>query len=223
MYSESLSFNELNITDEMIYKEMGYKHGSRPDEEVIAQIRALLSGIAEHAAPQFAFRLYSGKAGEDAVYLDNGVVLQVNGILSSLLKNAEMFAIFAATAGAPFQTYQDSLKQEGDILKTYIVDTIGSCIAESAGDCMEKRIISQTGAYKHTNRFSPGYCGWLLTGQRELFALLGGSPCGVTLSDVCLMSPIKSISGVIGIGRDVKEGVYGCRYCELKTCYKRKQ
>ncbi|MDR1779805.1 MAG: hypothetical protein LBR50_03620 [Tannerella sp.] len=219
---EAISFDALNITNDVIYKDMGYGN-SIPDEEVSTLVSALLQEIPEHTAPRFTFKLFEGETGDDAVYLDNGVVLQVNSILASLLKNAEIFAIFAATAGTPFQQYQDRLKQEGDLLKTYVADAIGNCIAEGTGDCMETHLIAQTSDYKHTKRFSPGYCGWHLTGQRELFGLLGGSPCGISLSDVCLMTPIKSISGIIGIGRDVTEGIYGCRYCELKTCYKRKQ
>lgn len=34
---------------------------------------------------------------------------------------------------------------------------------------------------------------------------MGGAPCGISLSDVCLMTPIKSISGIIGIGPEVDE------------------
>jgi hypothetical protein len=37
------------------------------------------------------------------------------------------------------------------------------------------------------------------------------------------MTPIKSISGVIGIGKEVRPGQYACQYCELETCYKRKK
>jgi hypothetical protein len=62
-----------------------------------------------------------------------------------------------------------------------------------------------------------------LTEQRKLFRLLGGNPCEIALSDVCLMTPIKSISGIIGLGKAVQTGIYACRYCELETCYKRKK
>jgi len=46
--------------------------------------------------------------------------------------------------------------------------------------------------------------------------------CGIKLSDSCLMDPIKSVSGVIGFGRNVKKTAYECQMCELETCIYRK-
>ena len=96
-------------------------------------------------------------------------------------------------------------------------------IKEAVGDKMERLLEKKIIPFHHTNRFSPGYCGWKLTEQKTLFTLLGGMPCGIHLSDVCLMTPEKSISGIIGVGHKVNEKAYGCRFCDLKTCYKRKK
>jgi len=46
-------------------------------------------------------------------------------------------------------------------------------------------------------RFSPGYCGWHVSGQKRLFARLQPESIGITLNDSCLMQPLKSVSGVI--------------------------
>ena len=96
-------------------------------------------------------------------------------------------------------------------------------LKEAVGDKMERLLEKKIIPFHHTNRFSPGYCGWKLTEQKTLFTLLGGMPCGIHLSDVCLMTPEKSISGIIGVGHKVNEKAYGCRFCDLKTCYKRKK
>ncbi|MDR2914435.1 MAG: hypothetical protein LBV74_06355, partial [Tannerella sp.] len=73
-----------------------------------------------------------------------------------------------------------------------------------------------------TNRYSPGYCNWSLQEQQKLFHLLGDKPVNVTLSSSCLMQPIKSVSGIIGVGRNVKEKAYGCTVCNNKDCIYRK-
>jgi hypothetical protein len=215
-----MNFNELSITPEKAYSEMGYGR-VQPEEQVVRLTESLLSEIAGFAAPSYVFRLYEGKVEGEYAYPGEGASLHVGATLAMLMQGAERFAVFAATAGAAFQDYQDELKKENDVLKSYIADAIGSCIAESAGDCMETALERQIGGLRHTNRYSPGYCGWHLSEQRKLFRLLGDRPCGVELSDVCLMKPIKSISGIIGIGRNVKEKQYGCRYCEMETCYKK--
>jgi len=217
-----LDFSSLSITPKKIYVEMGYRR-QQPEEQVVELTESFLEKIRNITIPSCTFKLYSGKIENETVCLDEGARLQVGAILSSLMEGSEHFAIFAATAGNSFQQYQDELKKENDLLNIYVADSIGSCIAEAAGDYMEGLLEKELKGLRHTKRFSPGYCGWHLSGQKEIFRLLGGKPCDINLSDVCLMKPIKSISGIIGIGPDVKENIYGCRYCELETCYKRKK
>jgi len=215
-------FTSLSITANKVYAEMGYRQ-KQPEEQIVALTESLLKEIPVIATPEYTFKLYSGSTNGEVVQLNESATLPVGAILSSLMQGSECFAIFAATAGNSFQHYQEEVKKEDDLLKSYIIDVIGSCIAEGTGDYMENRLEKEIGELRHTNRFSPGYCGWNVSGQKELFRLLGGNPCGITLSDTCLMTPIKSISGIIGIGRNVKERMYGCRYCTLETCYKRKK
>lgn len=222
MFKYTLNYADLQLTPEEVFNAMGYGE-VRPDEQVVDLTNALLTRIAALTVPQCAFTLYTGQADTDSVRLENQEVLPVGATLAMLLKGAERFALFAATAGADFQSCQEALKAEGDLLKTFIADMIGTCVAEKAGDYMEHLLKEQIGGERHTNRFSPGYCGWHLSGQQQLFRLMGDTPCGITLSEVCLMTPIKSISGIIGIGAEVDEKKYGCQYCELETCYKRKQ
>jgi len=215
-------FKSLSITANIIYAEIGYKN-IQPEEQVVILTESLLNEIQDIATPECTFKLYNGSIEGDTVYIDEGGRLQIGSVLSGLLKESEFFAIFSATAGNTFQHFQNELKKEDDLLKSYIADAIGSCIAEKTGDYLEMMLENEISGLRHTHRFSPGYCGWHLSEQRELFRLLGGNPCGITLSDSCLMMPIKSISGIIGIGRNVNEKVYGCQYCELESCYKRKQ
>lgn len=125
-----------------------------------------------------------------------------------------------------FEKYQHVLQQEGDMVKIYIADALGSIITEKAADCMEMALDSCicTKGWKHTNRFSPGYCGWHVSEQQKLFSLFPVSdPCGVRLTDSSLMVPIKSVSGVIGVGANVHKMEYTCGLCTYDKCYRRKQ
>ena len=51
-----------------------------------------------------------------------------------------------------------------------------------------------------TNRISPGYAGWDTAEQQALWALCPGEPIGVTLNGACFMTPVKSITFLVGIG-----------------------
>lgn len=217
-----VNIDRLSLTASELFAEMGY--GSKaPEEEVYALAVSLLDTLSSRIAPRCFFSVADGRVEEEAVCLSHNERLPVGPVIASLLKGSTRFALFAATVGPAFQDYLEELKQEEDVLKLFIADLIGTCIVEKAGDYMERLLEKELEGERHTNRFSPGYCGWHLTGQKQLFSLLGGRPCGIHLTEVCLMMPIKSISGIIGIGPDVDEKKYGCQYCELETCYKRKK
>jgi hypothetical protein len=74
-------------------------------------------------------------------------------------------------------------------------------------------------------RYSPGYCGWDITGQRQLFQALRPEEIGITLRESCLMEPLKSISGVLVAARPEDhrfDNTYPfCSACTTKTCRSR--
>lgn len=221
MFNFEIDYKTLSLTAEELFAEMGY--GQTPPEETMAAMTiSMLEQVTSWGIARCSFALFDGAIMGDTVVLDCGESITVGATIASLLKGSERFAIFAATAGAAFEQYQEQLKAEGDILKCFIADVIGTCIAEKTGDHLEHLLKKELSGQKHTHRLSPGYCGWHLESQKTLFRLMGQNPCEIRLSDVCLMEPIKSISGIIGIGHIVDEKKYGCQYCELKTCYKLK-
>lgn len=219
----TINASSLPLTPEDVLHEMGYGK-VEPKAEVTTLIASMLEEVKALAAPSCTFLIEKGNMCNEIVLLDNGAQFGVGKILGSLLTGSESFALFTATAGEAFHQYQKSFSPQDDILRCFIADVIGTLLVEAIGDRMELFLEQQIPiGMKHTHRFSPGYCRWPLTEQKTLFTQLGGNPCGIRLSDVCLMTPEKSISGLIGIGPQVNEKVYGCRYCDLETCYKRKK
>jgi hypothetical protein len=70
--------------------------------------------------------------------------------------------------------------------------------------------------------YSPGYCGWTVRGQKNLFERLGPEQMGVTLNDSCLMTPIKSVSGVLVAGpgeiHSIRPDFAFCDECRTHAC-----
>lgn len=217
-----ISYDELCISTELILADMGYGK-TKPEATVVSMLNGLLHRIEHEVEASCAFRILEGTISGSEIQLGD-VRLNPGETINSLLKPATRFSVFAATSGHRFEQLLQEVKQEGDLLQTYLMDAIGSRIAECAGDRMEAYLEKVIGGIDHTNRFSPGYCGWHLSEQEKLFNLLGNdASCGITLSEVFLMTPVKSISGLIGIGELVNRKVYACHICELTTCYKRKE
>ena len=226
MLTYGLTYNDLDLDLAEVYMQMGYG-GSAPDDDVETEVRSVENDIAMIARPRYCFFTTEGTLDtvNDTLSV-NGTEMNLGRIISRQLRGSETFAFFVATAGAEFEDYQMRLKDEDDMVRTFIADSFGSVIAERTADIMEQALQDAITAdgLRHTNRFSPGYCGWHVREQPALFALFPASaPCGISLTDSCLMIPIKSVSGVIGLGPDVRHQDYSCGLCSYEQCYKRKR
>ena len=207
MVEQELTYQKLQIPSSDIYEAMGYKD-SMPDGMVIEEINTLLDRITPLLRPRFFFFLTDGLLDtEKATLTVKDTVLSIGKTIARQLRGSEAFAFFTATAGVEFEKYQHLLQQEDDMVKVYIADSLG----------IEKR------GWKHTNRYSPGYCGWHVSEQQKLFSLFPvASPCGIQLTDSSLMIPIKSVSGIIGVGSHVRKLEYTCGLCTYENCFRRK-
>jgi hypothetical protein len=99
---------------------------------------------------------------------------------------------------------------------------VGSAAVESLAEYANDALCQAglAGALRVTNRISPGYAGWDTAGQDALWRLCPGAPAGVTLNSSCFMTPIKSISFLVGIGPRARVDHYftQCRRCWLRDC-----
>ncbi len=155
--------------------------------------------------------------------VDN-VILNLGRQVCGYIKEANQAAFFLCTAGEGFTQMANRLNEQGDIMEAYIMDAIGSLTVEKAMDKIQGELKTQVGknGLKISNRYSPGYCNWPLSDQKTLFDLIGENTTGISLTDSCLMIPRKSVSGVIGIGQELKHHNYGCAICNNATCIYRK-
>ena len=241
MTIKQLSFNDLFITPADIYDQMGYG-GTTPDEQTQHETEAVVNEVRQWLQPRFCFFVT-----RDLPPFNMG------SIIERQLRGSEAYALFICTAGAEYEAWQQQLKEEDDMVRVFIADALGSVIAEKCADRMEEHLqqnIDKLGWY-HTNRFSPGYCGWHVSEQQLLFSAFATTPpfghpsfpkegnattppfghpsfgkegnqtCGVRLTDSSLMVPIKSVSGLIGLGKEVSRLDYSCGLCNMSKCYKR--
>lgn len=200
---------------------MGYGE-TLPDDNVCNITRGLIDSSYNIVKPSFYYSIFPCFVNKESINVAS-CELNTDRTISTLLRKSEIVALFVATAGEEFQEWFNSIKATDDSLKMFIADALGSVIVEATGDFMEEYLQKEILPLKHTNRFSPGYCGWNVIEQKKIFSFLPNDVCGIKLNESSLMYPIKSISGVIGIGRDVLTKKYGCSICKKKDCYLRKK
>lgn len=215
--------NELSIDLKRVEHEMGYTENNITDD-----FREILNKLYQEALnymnPCAVFSIYPpGKAGAlHGEITINDVTFQAGRIISGQLKKMDSVAVFALTIGADFDKWSKRFFENGDPLAAYIADLIGSEAAESLADWLEERIAetAEKNNLGHSNRYSPGYCGWSVSEQHKLFGLLNDN-CGIKLTETALMQPIKSVSGIIALGERIVKKQYMCHICDIDFCYKR--
>ncbi len=138
----------------------------------------------------------------------------------SQLKNATQAALFVCTAGAGISAIAKEKAESGDEFLAYVLDVIGSVTVDKAAGKIQEEISANAtrAGMGITDPFSPGYCNWSVAEQQKLFALLPPGFCGISLSETSLMSPVKSVSGITGIGKNCKQKGYQCNWCTDRQC-----
>lgn len=218
--------SDLLVDCATIERDFGYRKSNAPEpiREVIDEVLPLVPARVE---PRCGFRVLPADSvivNADS-FSSEGVEFLTGPIIAKQLRKSSSVAIYVSTVGPAMERWASQLMAEGDMMRGYVVDAIASEIVEQASEWLEKKIsafVKQRG-WSVTNRYSPGYCDWPVADQHKLFSLLPPGFCGVTLTSSALMLPIKSISGIIGVGADVTRGAYQCSICELKDCFRRRE
>lgn len=214
-------FSNLKLTVDQIERVMGYREGE--SQETIFEIVSSLLKEAEILCNLRAeYRIFDRISFSDAekTIIINNVTFNIGKIIYGQIKKADSAALFICTAGEKLGLSSRRAMKEGDLLEGYIYDVIGSEAVEAATDLMQADMEAE---FRITNRFSPGYCGWNVVEQHKLFSLLPDNYCSIRLTDSALMDPVKSVSGIIGIGDKVKRLPYTCSFCNMKDCLYRKK
>lgn len=218
VYSFTISYSDLEITPSELLEASGKFEGDHADL-LLGIATQIVSRGEELAHIEAAIVVYPIRIAGDYVWSE-GVQLTPGKKITNLWKSATHGAFFVCTAGKGFEEASHYEMASGDVLKGYYIDLLGSLTVEKAMDRFQeefKEELAQEG-FHISNRYSPGYCDWAVADQFNLFQLMQGNQCGVTLGPSALMSPIKSISGIIAVGEMVKFRDHHCDLCNSSTC-----
>lgn len=144
---------------------------------------------------------------------------------------AEHLFLFAVTLGDQVSNVIRRCFKHNDFAAGSMVDAVASVAADTSADMIERRIAEDLRAAGRATadtgvlRYSPGYCGWHVSGQGKLFDYLKPGQIGLTLGASFLMQPLKSVSGVV-IAAPKKIHSFApsydfCAQCETHSCRER--
>lgn len=217
----TFTFDELQIKPGEIEELMGFEPGESP-EPFPELIEEGLKAAPNHTKIEGGFVIFEQVEvdREKKSIRIQDQVFSPGKIVVTQLKHATSAALFACTAGEQISNFAQKQSAAGNELLSYVLDVIGSLTADKTVEKLQEKITAQVSESEMgiTDSFSPGYCNWSVGEQQKLFSLLPENFCGIELSASSLMHPIKSVSGIIGIGTNCKQKGYQCEWCNDMDC-----
>ena len=208
-----------------VYAALGLKSGNLPSARSAALLQRALElfracaeplGVSDPVSPDEFAGIFTG-LGRNAP----------DTPLQGIFPRAKRLHLFAFTLGARIGAEITHLFAGSDFALGAVLDAVASVAADNAARIAEAWAEHQDAgpgddAAVRAFLYSPGYCGWHISGQERLFARLRPERIGVTLNASFLMDPLKSISGVLVAGpaaiHPVSEVYPFCIHCKKPTC-----
>jgi hypothetical protein len=214
-----------------VLRAQGLPEGYDPDPRVTAQGEEALDFITTLCTPRGVYASLDQSAFAE-VFAGQGNNAPETPV-AAVYPRAEHLALFAVTLGPAVSTRIEELFARHEFALAALLDAAASEAAELAAAALEQRYVAALiaqGAGKAVRKaaflsYSPGYCGWDMSGQAALFAALRPDEIGIRLRESFLMEPLKSITGVLLGGpaaiHAFWDGYPFCTACESRDCRER--
>lgn len=185
----------------------------RQVESVFAEVPALLQPVACYDRFRIVAYLH------DRVKLKGGHTLG-GGPLVRVIGGAEELVVAIVTLGPTVDERIRELQAAGQRFPALVLDELASWAVDQVRRQLYDRFVATFQAQDwHVSTFlSPGESAWSVRDQRVIFSLLDAAQIGVSLSPGYVMTPLKSLSLVCGVGEYPMgvEGLTNCDFCSIR-------
>lgn len=196
------------------------------------RLKTLFARCEQTSNPGFTYRIFPCDSAHGDIRLAGTTLVLEGRDIYEHLKDAQLVAVMAATAGLGNEQELRRLSFKNS-LDAAIYGSAGSALVESVGDVCNARIVEDArGRGLWCNwRFSPGYGDLPLDIQPTVIRILDADKkLGITVTDTNLLIPAKSITAFVGLfdtPQDDKRSCANCSfspYCNLRKagnqCYR---
>ena len=194
----------------LVYSYLGYKHIIRNDE-IDLKINDCLKEIENLQQFKYIYTEFDYKLD----FLNN------NEAYKKLLDKTESYYLCLTTLGKRIDD-RCQYYSKFDLEKMVIFDATSNAYLEYMADEFEEANLKKPRTY----RFCPGYQGTDIKDIKEIFKYIDHKKIGVEILDSNLMVPLKTMCGIIGIGKTNKKECGACNFkgnCkyikEKRKCY----
>ena len=127
----------------------------------------------------------------------------------------------AATLGAGVDRLISGLTALGRVSEAAAAQAAAAALIEDCCDEENERLRAEAAerGLKLRPRFSPGYGDLSIEHQRDIARELDTPRrIGLTVTDSCMLAPMKSVTAVIGIAETEGSTARGCEDCDKQNC-----
>ena len=142
------------------------------------------------------------------------------GPVMEVLRGAQELVVAVCTIGAAVDEKVRGYQADNDHFKAFLLDELASWGVDQVRQGLYLVLEDELQAkdWRISTMLSPGESAWTVDDQRVIFDILDTSKIGVSLNDSCLMTPLKSLSMIMGIGTQPMgvEGLTNCDFCSMQ-------
>jgi len=218
---------KLDLDKEEILRYQGYsrKKVKEPNQNILRITEEEINRGYSLFKPQGIYSLIKikGSVLEWRINLENGLIFRFAKSIIKQLKGASHLLVGVVTIGDLLEKKVSELFSQGEYPRALTLDVIGTVAVEDFSRKVRKlarqEVIEQ--GFKTSRHFSPGYSGWEVSQQEIVFKSIPSDNIGVRLTKGFMMLPQKSLSWVIGAGKEIivsSEEENKCKDCQSKYC-----
>jgi hypothetical protein len=218
---------KLDLDKEEILRYQGYsrKKVKEPNQNILRITEEEINRGYSLFKPQGIYSLIKikGFALEGRINLESGLIFRFAKSIIKQLKGASHLLVGVVTIGDLLEKKVSELFSHGEFPQALALDAVGTVAVEDFSRKVRKlarqEVIEQ--GFKTSRHFSPGYSGWEVSQQEIVFKSIPSDNIGVSLSKGFMMLPQKSLSWVIGAGKEIivsSEEENKCKDCQSKYC-----
>jgi len=223
---------KLKIDEDEVLRYQGYSKNKIkiPSEVILQIIREEITRSHNLFDPQGIYsstKIKQVSFSGGRVDLKNGFSLNFSNSIINLLKGTSYLVLGVVTIGSSLENKVSEFFTQGEYPRAIALDAVGTVAVEALSKYVRNLICQEVKDrnLQITRHFSPGYNDWDISQQKDIFKIIPADKIGVSLTESYMMVPKKSLSWVIGIGKEIiitSKGDDSCKTCLAENCQFRK-
>lgn len=214
---------ELKVDKEAVIRGLGYKEAAGIESQTLNEITAEIDAVKSILNPRVIYTEYPVRVdySTQCFILPQGTLFPGSCVFKQLYQ-ADSLLIAVATIGAINNTVRLSAADYEDLFSVFLRDVIGTVALYELQQSFwqSQTLLAAQQGMGVTGLFCPGDGEWDIKEQGTLFVNINAASIDVSINQHWLMSPLKSVSMVCGVGTKITtpQREHECIDCASTMC-----